>query len=703
MATLQNIRNRAGILVAVIIGLALLAFILGDMLNSGRSLLRPSQMEIAKIDGESVQYPDFQKRVDELTEVYKMNTQRSQLDENAYAQLREQTWQTLLHEIIMGKVFDELGITVTGDELFDLIQGNDPHPIVKQLFTNPQTGQVDKSAILQFLKSLEGNATPQQKAYWLYIEGQIKQDRIQSKYNALVSKGLYTTKEEVKKSLAEKNHQVNIQYVGLNYSSVGDSAVTVSEKDLKAYYEAHKDDYKQESTRKIEYITFEVTASAADDAATKKWIEDNRDDFAKAEDNAQYVNANSDTPFDEGYWKKEELSPALGEWAFNSPVGSVYGPYLENNAYKMAKVDQFKMLPDSVEASHILISPQTVGSAQRAKELIDSIKTVIERGGSFAEMAQKYSDDKGSAVKGGDLGWFKRNQMVKEFEEAAFSGEVNKLYIAATRYGYHLIKPTKKGKESNQVRIAILSRNIEPSSQTYQNIYSEASKFAGENADFKSFEKAITDRKLNKKYASMMESDLTVNGMESSRALVRAAFQADKGDILVNNEGSPIFEFGNQFVIAALTGITEAGIAPLEEVKAQVDLAVRKEKKAEVLAQKLKDAASNDLTTLAQKVNSEVKEASNVNFTMFSVPGLGMEPAVVGTATSIAQGKISDPVKGNNGVYVLKAVSTNEGTDTDSEAERMKLSQSLAYRASYQAFEAQKKIVEVVDKRAKFY
>jgi peptidyl-prolyl cis-trans isomerase D len=478
-------------MIAIVIGLALGAFILGDMLNSGSKLMKPSQMEIAKIDGESVQYPDFQRKVEELSEIYKMNSQQSQIDENTWEQIREQVWQGYLQENILTKASEKLGITVSADELFDLVQGSNPHPIIQQLFRNPQTGTVDKSTVIKFLKSLETNATPQQKSYWLYVENQIKQDKIRSKYNTLISKGLYVTNAEAKKSLEAKNRNAAFQYLVLNYSTISDATVTVSESDLKEYYNQHKDQYKQDKTRKVEYVTFEVLPSAADNAATQKWITDSKQDFAATTDNAQYVNVNSDTRFDPSFQKKEELPANIAAWAFSAQPGDFYGPYFENNEYKLLKIDQFKMLPDSVEASHILINPQTVGSVERARALVDSLKRNIELGGSFAEAAMKYSEDKGSKIKGGDLGWFKRKQMVPEFEEAAFSGEVNKLYIAATQFGFHLIKTTKKGKETNQVRLATLSRKVVASTETYQKAYSETSKFASENQTLEALKKVV--------------------------------------------------------------------------------------------------------------------------------------------------------------------------------------------------------------------
>jgi peptidyl-prolyl cis-trans isomerase D len=692
-------------MVAIVIGLALGAFILGDMLNSGKKLMGPSQMKIAEIDGEAVQYPDFQKKVEELSEIYKMNTQQTQIDEKTWDQIREQVWQGYLQKNIMGKAADELGLTVSADELFDLVQGNNPHPIIQQLFKNPKTGQVDKASVLQFLKSLETNATPQQKSYWLYIENQIKEDRLRTKYTNLISKGLFVTTQEAKESLDAKNQNVSFQYVVLNYATVPDADIKVSDSELKDYYNLHKDEYKQEKTRKIEYVTFDVLPSAADKAATQKWVEDSKTEFASVQDNQQYVNVNSETRFDPSFSKKEELSPAIGEWAFSAQPGAIYGPYFENNAFKVAKVDQFKMLPDSVEASHILISPQTAGSAAKAQAKIDSIKGLIARGASFSEMAMKFSEDKGSAMKGGNLGWFKHKQMVPEFEEAAFTDEVNQLTIAKTQYGIHLIKTTKKGKETNQVRLAILSRSVEPSSQTYQKVYAETSKFASENSTVENFNKSVQSQKLDKKIATLKETDREIPGLESSRQLVRAAFLAEKGKMLVNNEGSSIFEFGNKFVIGTLTDATEAGTSTFEEAKSIVDLAVRKEKKGKVLAEKLSGAASGQsgLEGVASKLSVEVKTASGLNFETYSIPSAGFEPAVIGTVANLPENKISSPIEGINGVYLAKVTAIAKSGDTNIKGEKARLAQAMGYRAGSEVFESLKKLVEIDDKRSKFY
>lgn len=707
MATLQKIRNQAGILVAIIIGLALVAFILGDMLQSGSSLFRKRQLELGKINGESIQYPDFQRRVDELGEIYKSNTGQNQLDENAWVQVREQTWQTMVREKIMGDVYDELGLNVSSEELFDMLQGTNIHPIVQQIFTNPNTGEFDRSAVVNFLKNLETGVSPEQKSYWLYLEKQIQSERVQSKYNNLIRQGLYVTSAEAEQSLKDKNKQIAFDYIALNHSSVADSQVVVSEAELKAYYAKHEKEYKEEKTRRIEYVTFTVTPSTSDFNDAQKWINDIQADFTNTTDNVQFVNSNSDVRFEDVWHKISELPANIATWITEegAAVNSVFGPYFENNAYKLAKLHAVEMVPDSVEARHILLRVNSAAEAVLAQSLADSLKTVIEKGGDFAALARQYSSDTGSAMNGGDLGWFGRGMMVKPFEEAAFNNKTGQVTIANSQFGIHIIQTTRRGVETKQYQIAYLVRNVVPSTQTYQNTYAIASKFVSENTDKAKFDAAVEEQKLTKKVATLRENDREIAGLDNPRPLVRAAFEAEKGNILKSTDGSPIFEFGDNFVVGTLVEATQEGIAPFAAVRDRVELAVRKEKKGELLAEKIKTAAAGktDLFDIAQTLGTTVQSASNVNFNSFSIPGVGVEPAVIGTVASIEPNVVPAPVKGNNAVFLVKVSSVTEGTDTDLTGEKNRLAQSIGYRAGFQAYDAHQKAVEIVDKRAKFY
>ncbi len=707
MATLEKIRTKAGLLVAIVIGVSLAAFILGGMLKNASTIFKKGQMEVGVIGGESIQYPDFQKKVEELGEIYKQNTHKTQLDEKSWVQVREQAWQSFVRKIVMGDVYEDLGIDVSSDELFDMIQGVNLHPIIQQLFRNPNTGQVDRAAVIRFLKQLDTGVSPEQRQYWLYLEKEIVAERKQTKYSKMVGKGLYITTQAAQQSAELKSKKVNFDYVALNMNTVPDSVVTVSDKDLRAYFDKHKDNYKQEKLRSIEYITFKVKPSEADFKNAEKWINEIKSDFATTPDNVQFVNSNSDESFVDTWYKKENLPEKIGTWVFDegAKVNDIYGPYFENDRYILAKVNAIKMMPDSVQARHILLKVTSQDEVPAVQALADSLKTAIENGSDFAKLAKKYSTDQGSAVNGGDLGWFKRGQMVKPFEEAAFGNAKNEVTLAATQYGIHIIQTTKLGVKSKQVQIAYMVRKVEPSTRTVQNTYAKASKFAGENTTREKFESAVVEQKLSKRVATVRENDRQIVGLDKARDLIRAAYRAEENDILTTTQESPIFELGDNFVVAVLTKATEEGIAKFEDVRARVEMSVLNEKKAEYLVNKANTALAGktDLAAVATELSTKVKSASGIDFNSYSIPGLGVEPAVVGTVVSLDVDKISKPVTGFNGVYIVKVTSENTGTVEDVATEQNRLEQSLGFRANSQAFEAHKNAVEIVDKRSKFY
>lgn len=701
MATLEKIRNRAGIGVTIFIGLALGAFVLGDAVQSGSSIMRGNEQVVAEIAGKSVDFKEFQQKIDELSNIYKLNSGSTTLDQKTTEQIREQTWMGLVRNMTMKEIYDNLGIAITSNELFDLVQGENPHAIIQSLFRDQKTGTINRPALIQFLKFQQTNTTGPEHNYWLFIENQIQEERSFTKYNNLLIKGVYTTNDEAKLSLEGKNKKVNIEYVSKPYSSVSDSSIKVTQAEVEKYYNANKEKYKQEANRDIEYLLFPVVASKGDEDKVIKWINDIKTEFAAVEDPAAYVNVNSDKQFDASFFKKADLPANLAEFAFSGKQGDIFGPYKEGQSWNICKIQKFEELPDSVNARHILIRVATQADADKAKSTADSLKRVISLGGDFAELARRYSTDEGSAIKGGDLGWFKRGAMVKPFDEAAFFGKVNDLQVVSTQFGFHVIQVLKRGNTALNVQLATIVRNIEPSSQTYQQIYSQASKFAAENRDLKAFRASVTAQGLNKRLANVFEADKEIAGLENSRLLVRAAFKTDAGKPVLSSEGTPIFELGNQFVIAMLSTIQEKGYSSLNTNKPTIELAIRKEKKAEQL--KAQMAGKTDLASLASSLGTTVGQATDINFESYSIPGLGVEPAIAGAASALENGAVSKPVAGSNGVYVIKATSVNKGIDSDIANEKYQNKMAMGYRVSVQAFDALRENAEIVDKRAKFY
>ncbi len=707
MATLQTIRTKAGMLVAIVIGISLAAFILGDMFQGGSSIFQGNRMKIGEVNGETILYPDFHQQVEKLGDIYRMNTQQNQLDENTWVQVREQTWQTIVRDLVMDDVYKKLGVTVSDDEFFDMLQGTNLHPIVQQLFRNPNTGQVDRGAVVEFLRNLETGVAPEQRQYWLYIEKQIEEDRIQSKYNNLVAKGIYVTTPEAESSLSSRSRQVNFDYIMMNHNTVPDSQVVATEKELRDYYSKNQDSYKQEKMRQIEYITFPVVPSKQDFEQSEKWINDIVSDFASTTDDVSFVNSNSDVAFDDTWQKQADLPEDIAMWIYetNAEEGDILGPYFEDDSYRLAKLHAVQMLPDSVEARHILLRVESQEEMIINQALADSLKKAIEGGSNFAELAMQYSTDQGSAIQGGELGWFGRGMMVKPFEEAAFNNKVNEVTIVNSQFGIHIVQTTRRGKESKQVQVATLIRNVSPGTQTYQKVYAQASEFAGKNFTKADFDAAVEEQKLEKKTASLNENDRGVSNLDNSRPLVRAAYTSKVNTVVQDTQGSTIFDFGDNFVIATLVSATEEGTASFESVKTRVELAVLKEKKSKLLIEKAKKAmeGKTDLDAIASDLGTTVKDASNINFTSFQIPGAGMEPKIAGLVSGCEPDKISQPIAGNNGVFIVKVTSANDGEEQEVADERERMIQNLSSRAMSQAYNAYREKADVKDQRSKFY
>lgn len=700
MATLEKIRNRAGLLVAVVIGLALFAFILGDLLNSGGSLFNQAKMEIAEIAGTSVSYDLYAAKVEENENLQKMFSQTFTLDEQTQMKIREDVWKDLVNQYTLNPQFEKLGLTIHPDELVDMVQGRNIHPLIKQNFSNPNTGIFNKQYLTAFLKSMPND--PKAKTYWLVIEREIQKDRLYSKYINMIAKGLSATSLETKRAVADQFTKTSFQYIVSPYSTIADSLIEINRSDLEEYYDNHRNDYKQSASRDIEYVVFPVIPSDEDNRIAKEWIEKALPELQNAQDQKQYVSLNSDSPLDSKYYKKEELPENLGNWAFKAEIGECYGPTFDGETYKISALVDRKMLPDSVKVRHILISPQGQSKAayDAAKNLADSLLNVVKRTGKWKELAGKYSNDPSSRDKGGDLGWFREGVMVKNFNDAAFNTPKGKIKLVETQFGFHILQVTQRGKESRKVQLATLERKVVPGSYTDQKIYSEAAEFSGKNRTREAFDKAIEQKGYTKRIASnLLQNDRNIAGLPSPREIIRWAFQADLNDV------SKVFKLDDMYVVATVTAIREKGVAPLEQVEQDVRIRVLKEKKAEMLAQSISEKLANASTIyqLADKLNLvTVEKANDVSFSSLTLPAAGIEPEVIGTASVAPKDKLYGPIKGNRGVFVILVTSRTQ-EQGDNEMVKQRIRTMYAQRAYYDAFNALKEKAEIIDKRYNFY
>ena len=698
MAVLQNIRNKAGLLIGII-AFALLAFLLGDMLKNG-SMGQPDR-SIAEINGEDISIDEYQARLNELTEVYKMNTGQVALDNETTQRVQEEAWNALVRDIIMQAEYDETGFSVTGNEIFDMVQGENVAPLIQQLFANPQTGQVDKSQILNFLKSFDMEGGQERKAYWMFIENELKRSRKNEKYNTALAKGLLVNTIEAKFNIEAMKSSKAVDFFSVPYSTISDSTIEVSASEIKAYYNTHKALYKQNESRNIEYVSFPIKASQEDENFVEEWSNKIAEEFKKIplKETSRYVRQNSDQVWDEKYLGKSDVAEDLSDFAFKSELGSIYGPYKEGNTYKVSKLINREMRSDSVRASHILIQEAT---PERTKELADSLYNVLKNNKrKMASLAKEFSKDQGSAAKGGDLGWFSDGVMAKPFNDAAFNGKKGEVQKVTSQYGIHLIIVDQKSKAVEKVQIATVLREVEASNATYRNIYTLASKLRSESNNYTTFKASAKEANKRIRYGNnITRASRSVMGLKDSKELIRWAYKAKAGQI------SDVIEVDEQFIVASLTAVKEKGYRTVDEVSANIKAQLIKEKKAALIIEKIEAAQANSktITSLAAKMNSSIKTANDLTFNSYSVPQAGVEPKLVGAIAATEKDAISKPIEGNRGVYVFKVTEVSETENVPSIAdEKQRQAQTKAYMVNYQSFTTLQEAANIKDMRILYY
>lgn len=705
MSTLQFLRERAGVLVAGVIGLSLLLFVVSDFFGGGRGqrLKQKKYYEIGQISGEYISYQDFEQRHQNLLEIYKLSG-RTNIDEATTESIREQIWQQMIRELILDPQYKQLGIGVSTEEVDELVLGNNPHQIVQQLFTDQQTGKFNKSFLVNFLKQTEVDETA--KKYWLFFENEIVNDRTNTKYNNLVAKGLYVTSKQAEFEKNLNSATVDFSYTFKNYASLSDSSVTISESDIQAYYSKHKENYKRTALRDIEYVTFDVIPSDDDRQQTEQWIMKAKEDFVTAPDPVQFINMSADSRYVGLYVTLNSIPENLRDFVKTEDLNTVFGPYIEDGSYKIVKLLAVADRPDSVHVRHILLSPNNNRTLEASRLEADSLIKLIKSGTSFDALAQANSDDQGSARLGGDLGWFTEGRMVLPFNDASFSGKKGDIKIVETTFGVHIIEILAQSKNSRKYNIGIIDRKILPGSQTIQKVYSEASLFAGTNNTFEKFTSAIAENGLNKRVANdITPQQKNLPGLTNPRSLIISLFQTEKDKIILDNNQQAVFEVGDTYVVGYCTRKQDDGIAPVKDVENDIRFALIKDKKAEVISAEFKknSGEGKTLDDIARSMGLTVQEATQINFRSYTVPGAGTEPTLIAAATVARQGEITGPVKGTNGVYLLVAnnITTNEGEDV--KALQSRLTATFQMRGNYEAYEALKKAAKIVDKRYKFY
>lgn len=707
MATLQTIRDRGGLLVSIVIGVSLLAFIVGDALSSGSQILGNEKNQIGQIAGEDISIMDYQNEVAKNEELVKMMNGLSALNEEQQTMLRNNTWQKMIMEKLLNQEYEALGLTVGNEELYDILLGENISPFIRQQFTDPNTGVMDIDRARMTIRNIiETSGYSRDKAVWLNMEKEAGENRKSEKYNALLAKSLFTTDVQAEENVAGNATKTDISYIVKNYSTIDDSTIQVSNSEIKDYYNKYQQRFTQTEARRIAYVNFDIEPSGEDFTETKAAVEELVEEFTEASDPIDFVNLTSDQKADQNYYKKSEIAnDSLADFLFSHQSG-VFGPYMENNAYKISRIAQTRMLPDSVRARHILIAPQN-NNYPEALKVADSLANLLRKGANFEQIARENSADQNSAINGGDLGWFDQKTMVQPFSDTVFFAQKNEIKVVLTQFGAHVVQVTDRAKPVEKIQIATIEKEIIPSTKTTNAIYNNARTFASNIASPDDFNKQVEESNLIKRLATVDKNEKTIAGMTNARDMIRQIYLTEEPGMVYTKDGSIIFENGNTYTVAILTEIDEEGISPLSKVAGRIKQILIQKKKAELLEKELNAAksSSESLLSIAQKTGTEVKEANDISFNTFQIPGAGIEPKVIAAAVTLPEGEISAPIAGNQGVYlvVVNNISSDEITPEMLMQAKNAMQQANNYRSNYQALQAILKNGAVKDQRYKFY
>ncbi|MDQ3047672.1 MAG: SurA N-terminal domain-containing protein [Bacteroidota bacterium] len=732
MSVLESLRQRSGLLVTVVAVALIGGFVLADLFNPESSLFSGSDNVVGEIAGKSIKYQDFNQKVQDAIENQKANSGKATLDDQEMDNIVQQVWNQAINEEVLNKEYEKLGIAVSEDELYDLMVDH-PHSAllrnlsdpqtgkINPMFADPQTGQLSPAKIREFTQ----NMTPEQEKSWAQLENYITQVRIIEKYNNLIKKGMYVTTSASKRDFLAQNTNLNIRYVVKNYKLVADSTIVPTESELNAYYNAHQNEFKQEASRDIEYITFDISPSAEDIEEAKTSMTTIANDFKskKADEDSAFVISESASRFvDRSYHTPGSLSPSIDTAMFKAEVGTVMGPYEENGAFIISKLTGSKISADSAKVRHILIAYGGSGASQevtrtkdQAKAKSDSLLAAIKKGSAkFTDMVEKHSDDSGKKKpenkkedeyymgKGGDYGWLNaKSGFVDPFKNAGLDGKKGDVVIAESQFGYHIIEVLDSKGAQKKIQVANIDRKVEPSSKTMQAIFLKASEFSGKNNTNELFQKAVVaDNTMNKRVAkNIKENDRQIPGVDAPKPLIRWVYENEKGKV------SEPLEFGEKFIVASITEVREKGIAPIEQIKEQVTAQVVKEKKAEMFAKEFESAMAGgaNIDAIASKLNLAVEKAENVNFNTSQIPGSANEPAVIGAITVAKAQTITKPIAGKEGVFVVFVESKTEApAQKDYKAQQTQQISALQPRVDYEVYEALKDNANVTEHLVKF-
>lgn len=692
------------------VAVAISAFVLNDLFGNGPRSVFGNENSVGKIAGTTITLEQYQAAIQERENNYIMNFGRQPGDRERPL-LQQQAWDLLILDKAIKPEYEKVGVKVTDDEVWDMIQGRNMDENLKSSFLD-SAGNFDRQRLLDFINQFNQPAPvdPQQLAQyqeskyrWTMFQRDLALGRERLKYENLLLKTTYVTEAEAEKDYHNQNDVAEVKYLYIPYYVITDS-ISAEDKDLRDYYNRNKNKYKAEQTRGLAYVTFPIQASAADSAQIREELEKMAAEFKTVVNDSVFAASNTqgNEPFSKYY--ASTLPANLADKKDELVTGMVMGPFLEGGSYKVVKVVKIgKDTVGNAKASHILIrwDDESEAAKKAAKDKARKILAEIKAGADFAAKAREHGTD-GTAAQGGDLGWFTTGQMVKPFNDAVFSAKKTGLLndVVETQFGYHLIDVTGVA-DYTAYTIATIETTIVPSDETTNEAYLKAEAFAADLSGVDEFkEKAKQEKLVVEEVTELKTTDRRITNLGEARPLISWLFR----DAAVGKV-SDIYEVESQYVVAVMTSETEAGYRDLDDVKAEITPAVLNELRGKKIIEKL-NGKTESLEDLAKLFGTDatVGSSSDLKLNSNTLPSVGLDPVAVGKIFSLENGKRSEPFAGENGVILAelqnKTIAPAVGDYT---LFKNQLLQGLNGRTSYGIAEAIKQGADIQDKRYKFF
>lgn len=699
---LQKIQNKSGCLLLVI-GLAMLAFVLTDFVSSGTSIFGSTSNNVGTIAGQAITYEEFNGKFEELKNQVLQNNPGFVMDESMAQQYRDEAWKQLLAAKTVEPQYEKLGITVSAAELEDLTIGKNTHPQIRQSFTDPNTGTFDKSRLIRFLKE-DINANPEALKNWKTFQDQFSASLVAQKYSALVASSFYATDLEARAKGQDEKKSVNASIVALPYQQLSDSIYTVTDKQIISYAKRFGEKYEQKASRDIEYVNLTVVPSREDSLRMMDWTTEAAEKFATATDDSTFISImNSETPFDPSYKVRGTFSPDIEDNIFSAETGKVVGPFQKNGVYTLFKVlatgtDSLR----SVKASHILFSVFGTDTAKAEEEARAVLAKIKSGETNFAtEAALKNYDATRST--GGDMGWVREESGTypKRLMNALFNSGVGSYIIVRSERGVHLAKSTSAVSRKT-VKVAVLDQSLYASSATDGDIYKMAGELLTKAQGEKSFEEVAESMNLTKRVANRItEENRNIAGLSDANKVVRWLFdeKTKEGDI------SSIIDLNGSYLVARVSKMRGAGLPDASDLRGELETLVRNELKAKDLVPKMEKALENAKTAddLAKTLGVNVVAAPATSFMTGSLPYIGQDENVIGAVLGTPVGKRSQVISGKSAVAVVYVNNENAYDPADIASLKMQMRMENAQSVAGELQMALNKKADVKDTRYKFY